>query len=113
MCPLFKTLGYATVQHRCVRVPACVIPRPHLHVKVRPVTPREDNFREFEWDVAFPWQLQGLDDCLLGLYIIMCGCYRVYTPTFSPAKIALRGSYGTALREGVTAALHQLITPHY
>ena len=44
-------------------------------------------------DTGSMWLLRGL-----------CGCYRVYVPLF-PAKIALRGSYGTALREGVTADL--------
>ena len=66
------------------------MPRSHLYVKARPVRATEDHFREIEWDVAISWQLRGLR-----------GSYVVYVSLLG-AKIALRGSYWTNLREGVT-----------
>ena len=47
----------------------------------------------WEWNVAISWQLRGLS-----------GCYGVYVQLFF-AKIALRGSYGTDLREDVAVAI--------
>ena len=68
------------------------MPRSHLHVEARPIFRTIWEGDNVEWDVVIPRQLWGLDVF-----------YRVYVPLLF-AQIALRGSYGTALREGVTMA---------
>ena len=71
--------------------------RSHLHVKAPSrkshVRQFSQNWAKIEQDLPISWQLRGL-----------CGCYGVYVRLFF-AKIALRGSYGTVLREGVTVSL--------
>ena len=62
-----------------------LMPMPHLHVKACPVRATEDKFQELSGTWLCP------------------GCYRVYIPLLF-MKIALRGSYGTDLCEGVTTA---------
>ena len=67
-----------------------------LVLKARPVRATWDDFLEIEWDhwdVAISWWLRSLRVC-----------YGVFVPLFY-AKVALHGSYGTDLREGVTVAL--------
>ena len=72
----------------------CKSPSPTSHIY-------KTIFTKLSGDVDILWQLRGL-----------CGCYRDYMAamgsichTFFFAKIALRGSFGTDLREGVTMAL--------
>ena len=50
-------------------------------------------YRVYVAVTGFMWLLQGL-----------CGCYGVYVPLFF-LKIAVRGSFGTALRDGMTKVL--------
>ena len=86
------------------------MPRSHFHAKAHSVRVTQDNFCAIEsrkWLycgcygvylalMGSTWMLQGLH-----------GSYRVYILLFFE-KIAVRGSYGIDLREGVTAALYRV-----